>query len=171
MLVIFSLEFITVQKLHGHPYGDTEGFPGIFLGEWSMGQFAEAAIVGFGAHNLVSQVDEPADRVAVGIVDKDKCHWSFIFRLLMLFNNNNIRFRWVGYKKNLLELERKQFKLKMLCYGTANMKKEAVNRLDSSIKYSPEVIIESRNTGRFQEQDVSIVRTVLSKMLFGRFSG
>ena len=36
---------------------------------------------------------------------------------------------------------------------------------------SPEVIIESGNTGRVQELDVSIVRKGLSKKWFGRFSG
>ncbi len=51
----------------------------------------------------------------------------------------------------------------MLCYDTANKKREAVNRLDLSIKYSPEVIIESGITGRVQELDISVVRKVLSK--------
>jgi len=45
--------------------------------------------------------------------------------------------------------------LKMLCCSTANKKKNAGNRLDSPIMNSPEVIIESGNTGRFQELDVS----------------
>jgi hypothetical protein len=54
----------------------------------------------------------------------------------------------------------------MLCYGTANKKKEAVNRLDSSIKYSPEVIIESGNTCRVQEPGVSIVSKWFSNKWF-----
>jgi|UPI0003086319 hypothetical protein len=39
-----------------------------------MGQFAEAAIVGVGVEDFVSQIDETADGVAVSVVDKDKFH-------------------------------------------------------------------------------------------------
>jgi len=39
-----------------------------------MGQFAEAAVVGFGAQNFVCHIDESADGIAVGVVDKDECH-------------------------------------------------------------------------------------------------
>lgn len=44
-----------------------------------MGQFTKTATVGFGAQDLVSQVDETADRVAVGVVDKDKCHYFGLY--------------------------------------------------------------------------------------------
>ena len=74
VLVIFFAEFVPVQELYGNPYGDAERFPSLDFGEWSMGQFAEAAIVGIRAQNFVSQVDETADRVAVGVVDEDEFH-------------------------------------------------------------------------------------------------
>ena len=78
-LVIFFLEFVPVQKLHGIAYGGAERFPCINFSEWPVGQFAETATVGFGAQDLVSQVDETADRVAVGVVDKDKCHYFGLY--------------------------------------------------------------------------------------------
>ncbi len=74
MEMVFIFELVAVQELNGHSEGDAELFPLLHFGEGAVRQLAEAAIVSFGTQNLVSEINEAADRVAVAVVDKDKFH-------------------------------------------------------------------------------------------------
>lgn len=88
VLSIFIFKFVPVKELDGNPYGDAERFPCLDLSEGPVGQFAEAAVIGFGAQDLAAQVYETADRVAVGVVDKDERHRrGFMVDIIKIIDN------------------------------------------------------------------------------------